>query len=305
MITLVYGNDIFQAKQHIQQLIDQINLDNNINQQRVDGSQIDPSELQNILQPFQLFSQKSTIVLKNPLLNKRPIEPILINYIQNPHQNINLIIWQEHNIDKRKSFYKTIKKLKLPIVELSLPKKMQMNRWLSDYCRQQNIRITPDAVNLLAQSHTDTYQLHQEITKLKIFTDNNITIEDIKKISPPSLTNVIFDLTDQISLKKPQAFLTAKNLVRQGENPLRLLATLSTHIANLICIKELQQKNHSMPQIKSTLKLHPFVIEKGLQQCRNFSLTDLKEIYSTIAQTDINLKTGQGDFSDAIFSILN
>jgi|GEM_PF-2919116 len=303
MIALVYGNDIFQAKQHIQQLIQKTG--NDTNQQKIDGSNIEPPELQNLLQPFQLFSQHSTIIIKNPLLNKRAIDTILIEYIQKPHQNIDLIIWQEGNIDKRKSLYKTIKKLKLPIKELSLPKKFQMNRWIDDYCRQQNIQITPDAINLLAQSHSNTYQLHQEITKLKIFTDNHITADAIQKISPPSLSNVIFDLTDQIGIKSPQAFLTAKKLVIQGEYPLRLLAALATHIANLICIKELNLKKFTPQQIKNTIKLHPFVIEKGIQQCRNFTLTDLKNIYSSIAQSDINLKTGQEDFAGAMFSIIN
>jgi len=303
MITLVYGDDIFRSRQHIDQLTQQ--TDQTSPWQKIDGRNLKPSDLTNILQPLQLFSSQTNIILINSLAGTQANADILIQNINHPPNHLNLVIWEHNTVDKRKSFYKNIKKAGIKISEFNQLKKYQLSDWIKAYCQKQQINITTDAINFLAESHPSPYQLHQEISKLKMFTDNQITRQAITQISPPTATSIIFDLTDQIGRKSNQAFDTAQNLVNQGEYPPKIIATLATHISNLIIIKELSDRKYSLVQIKNISGLHPFVIDKGHQQSRNFSLTDLKKIYQKIASADIKLKSGQTDFNLALFSIIN
>lgn len=306
MIIFIHGRDTFRAKEFINHNITQIQTEKNpVAIKSVDANNIDLNQIKNLLQPWQLFSEKSIIILKNPLTNRPEISDFLVQYLNQPDESIFLIIWEQNQIDKRKSFFKALKKNKITQHEFSPPKSFQLNQWLKEYCHQNQINITPEASQYLTNTHHNTFQLHQEITKLKIFSDNNIAIDDIKKISPPSINSVVFELTDQIGQKNIQAIETAKQLIYQGEYPLRLLATLATHIANLLIIKESTEKGLGPKQIKEQTKLHPFVIDKGLRQCRNFSYRQLKNIYHQIAIADQEFKSGRIDFDRFIFAIIN
>jgi DNA polymerase III delta subunit len=302
MINFIHGSDTFRAKQFIHQTVQKIQSDHpGSTVQNIDASNIEFSQLTALLQPWQLFSAKTIIILKNPLANRSTkVIDFLNQYLQLVNDDVFLIIWEQNPVDRRKVFFKNIKKNKIPQQEFIAPKPHQVSGWLENYCRAEQIKISKEAIQLLSRLHHDTYRLHQELTKLKILTDNQITVQDVQKISPPSIHHVIFDLTDQIGQKNPIAFRTAQDLIAQGHYPPVLLAALATHIANLIIIKtSLGQTEH----LKHS-RLHPYVIEKGRRQCQNFTLPELIQIYHLIALADRQIKSGQTNFEQLIFSII-
>jgi DNA polymerase-3 subunit delta len=181
----------------------------------------------------------------------------------------------------------------------------QLISWIKQYCANQNIRINTEAIFDLVAKNQDTFWLSQEIIKLKHYSNNNITKTDISKLTPTNPQDIIFDLTDEIGQRHPQkAYQIAKNLIQKGEEPFPILATVATHIQNLLIIKDLQNKKQTASEIKEKSSLHPYVIQKCEKQARNFDIKQLAHIYQLIAQADINLKNGQGNFEQEMFNII-
>ena len=64
------------------------------------------------------------------------------------------------------------------------------------------------------------------------------------------------------------------------------------HFRILIQVHEMAGKNENQHSITQKLKQHPFVIQKTLQQSRNFTSEQLEEIYEKLLEIDVKFKTG-------------
>ena len=62
---------------------------------------------------------------------------------------------------------------------------------------------------------------------------------------------------------------------------------------NLIKIKSLLKQGLPEQEIVSQTKLHPFIVQKSIGQCRNFNLENLKLIYKKLFDADLAIKTGK------------
>jgi DNA polymerase-3 subunit delta len=60
----------------------------------------------------------------------------------------------------------------------------------------------------------------------------------------------------------------------------------------LIQVGELRQQGLSAQEMAAELRLHPFVVEKGLDQARNFDLAQLEAAHRRLVETDWSIKTG-------------
>jgi DNA polymerase-3 subunit delta len=61
----------------------------------------------------------------------------------------------------------------------------------------------------------------------------------------------------------------------------------------LLRIKQALDSGCGSRKISSDLGLHPFVVQKGVNQVRKFSLEDLKKFFSKLVEADYRLKTGK------------
>ncbi|HPH78668.1 MAG TPA: DNA polymerase III subunit delta [bacterium] len=308
MLSLIYGPDIFRARAYILQQISQST--SSIPTISLDGQIIDPAKLFAELEPTQLFATQKNIILKNILANKnKTSHQTLKTYLTQPNPDLHLFIWEQSELDKRSWLYKFFQKKSVSSSRVCqyfpLLSTNQLNTWLQQYCAQHNINIDSDAIACLTAKNRDTYWLSQEINKLKLFSDNHITRQHVEQISPYHSSDVIFDLTDHLGQQHyKEAYRIAQNLVRQGEDQFQILSTLATHVQNLLVIKDLQSKHFSSAQIKDKTFLHPFVLQKCFNQIDKFSFSELANLYHRVAQADVLLKTGQTDWSQAIFNII-
>lgn len=309
MLYLIHGPDTFRAKQFIEKITAQITKDKNINLTKIDGSTISENNLQSALETNQLFTLGQLIVIKNLFSTKKQkkAQEILSNYIKNFAENDHLIIWENQNFDKRTSLYKFIQKKYSAknILEFNQLKNHELVLWLKQYCQENNIKIEPQAITKLVAKNQNTNTIYNELNKLAIFSDNNITNSLIDQYASKNNLDIIFSLTDQFGQKQNSlAYQTAMNLSRQGEPPEKILATLSTHLINLIIIRKKLDNKESPSNINQQLGLNPFVFNKLITQSKNYTLTELINTFKNICQADINLKTGQSNFETEILTIL-
>jgi DNA polymerase-3 subunit delta len=68
---------------------------------------------------------------------------------------------------------------------------------------------------------------------------------------------------------------------------------LARQIRILIQVSELQGQGLAQDQIAGELKLHPYVVKKGLAQAPNFTMSQLEEAYALLVDTDWAIKTGE------------
>jgi len=91
---------------------------------------------------------------------------------------------------------------------------------------------------------------------------------------------------------------TAMRLLHQllnSQKPLSLLGMIVRQFRILVQVKELSERGLGQREIADKLKLHSFVVGKGLHQARNFSMAQLETVYDQLVETDVAIKTGRLD----------
>ena len=163
----------------------------------------------------------------------------------------------------------------------------------------ENLKIDNKEIQLLlALNENDPWSLNNELKKIINFklgsnSDNKVNSEDIEKISSGIFSENIFAFTDAISNKN--AKLASQILEEQylaGLEPDYILSMLLRQFKILLQIRELLDINYNTAKITSSLRLHPFIINKGINQAKNFESKKLKKIINILAETELQNRQG-------------
>lgn len=242
-----------------------------------------------------LFADKRLIILKNFLNTKKDDDKKNLAEKLDQIPETTVLVFQEENApDKRLTLYKTLKKV-AKIEEFPLEDDNKTTSWLIQKAQKEELHMSYSVAKyLINMCGTNQWQLAQEINKLKSYAgDRELTNEDIDQLCTPSLSASIFQLTDQLSRKNLKSALHYfKILDDSGEDLIRTFFMLIRNFRIIIQVKDLVERGNSEKDITGKMKLHPFVIKKGVEQSRNFSMEKLKDIYEDLLHLDTDLKTG-------------
>jgi len=246
------------------------------------------------------------------VVNKK--EEIILKYLENPQEKTK-IIFIENNLDKRKKIYKELAKLEktglAEIKEFITPSNFNFDLWIKNRIAKLSGKIENEAINILAislgkgmaqkdrnrnlkQSY-NLWEADNEINKLINYCDGReITNKDVRLLVQSKVDLNIFNLIDSISSKnKSRSALLLNQQIEKGLNEIYILTMFVYQFRNLLKIKSLLEQNLSNQEIAVKAKMHPFVIQKSIEQCRRFEMKDLKKIYQKLFDADLAIKTGK------------
>jgi DNA polymerase-3 subunit delta len=176
------------------------------------------------------------------------------------------------------------------------PKDWDLPNWILQRARGHGGDISHEAATTLAALvGADLRLLDQEIDKLYLYTDGQqITKQDVQTMVSRARETNIFDLVDCVGRRQTdRALKLLHSLLDDGEAPLYILAMLARQIRILIQVSELQAQGLAQQEIANRLKLHPFVVKKGLAQTENFRMDQLEAAHQRLVEADRSIKTGQ------------
>ncbi|QHW37090.1 DNA polymerase III subunit delta [Staphylococcus ursi] len=255
--------------------------------------------------PF--FSDKKIVVVQNSYVftgEKPPKEAqanadSLIEFIEK-YDGASLIIFQVQaaKLDERKKVVKALKKV-ANIKKIEQMTEQEMQKWIHQYLNQSFKEIKQDALEALIQLTGIHYRMiKQELDKLLLFVGDRPTInkDDVQTIVNRSLEQNVFLLTDYIQKgQKAQAISLVKDLIQLKEEPIKLLALITSNYRLYYQSKILNQKGYTGQQIAKTVGVHPYRVKLALNQARKYDLETLLTIIDVCAETDYQLKSSYMD----------
>ena len=163
--------------------------------------------------------------------------------------------------------------------------------------------ISRDAANeLVKRSGGDLWLTTQGIKKASLSSPEKI-IESaqIKEMTSAAFSEDIFSFTDAIGAKNKK--LSLKILEEQyaaGVSDEYLIAMLIRQFKILLQLNTASQTKLTPDKIAADLKLHPFVVKKGLAQAKNFTKNQLLNYLNKLINLDFSNKTGGVDLKTEI-----
>lgn len=292
MILFIYGNDTYRSKEKLDfYKTAYLKKYGDFNVSVYEGD-IDPQKVRNDIMSLPFMAEKRLIILKNALASKKDILENLLDLIDQIPEETVVLFYEEGEPDRRTSLYKKLSKGK-HIEVFSHLEGSDLQKWIKKEVLRQNGEIDPQAYNLLsAYIGNDLWQLSRELKKLLSF-NKKITKESVEELTKSRPEANIFDMVDALGKKDPRTASKKMHVILEsGESEIYLLSMIVRQIRNILLVKDLFDKGLREAEIAKTLKLHPFVVKKAVEQGRNFTFSELKDIYSSLAETDLSIKNG-------------
>jgi len=311
MIYSIFGTNDFKIILELDKLIDTFVLKNyqiyryNFNNQTKDNDNIqeDNEDTQKEVEDLN-NNQENILTTINHHLNIKDLfnsnKIIIIKYLKEndlPKKDYKFL---QHSLEKiendkniitifaSKKPLKLLENLKTKKIECKKFETNQLNEFIEETAKTNNVKLTLKAKNLLISFfNNDIGIIYNEIIKLSNYKNNINDTDILDLIQEPNLSN-IFSFTDAISARNKE--LAIKLLWQEynsGTYDLMIYGIVISQIRNAILVKE--QKKH--PEIK--IDVHPYVQKKLMPLVNNFELKQLKTMYAQLFKYDLQLKKGK------------
>ena len=296
MIYLLYGNLEALITDYISKIITKHKInDLNISKYNINDNLTDIIEDANTLS---LFDDKKLIIINNNALfvGKKSVDTIALEkYIINSNPNTILIfVVNEEKLDTRRKLYKNIKE-KGEVFEFN--KLPNINTYVKNLF--SGYTITNDSINLLIKRvGNDLNRLKQEIEKIKIYKINDklITDSDIIDCTVEKIDINIFNFIDNIIRKnKSETIKTYKELLKIGEEPIKIIVLLANQFRLMYQSKLLTSKGYSEDDIASLLHVKRYPVHLAIQKSYHYNKEVLIDNLEQLADLDIKIKSGEID----------
>lgn len=221
----------------------------------------------------------------------------LLKYIESPLEtSILVFLIQADKLDERK---KTVKAAKsegcvLSFMPFSADELMQ---WVKKQAENRSTPMDQAAIEtLLNNAGTHLQTLVVEMEKLSLYAGKGQTItHDMVEqlISRTTEQNVFRLVEDVINGKVDSALSMLYELLKQKEEPIKILALIIRQVRIMLQVKELTGRSFSQQQAASQLGLHPYAVKVAAEQARKHDSKSLAKWLSEAADVDYAMKTGR------------
>ncbi len=304
MIIFIYGEDSYRSKDKLDEIVSHYKevRKSGLNLIYLDAKETDFSDFYNNFKVSPMFAETKLVILKNVFLSKEFQEDFSkqLKHLQELKDVI--IIYENDVVDQRLKLFKVLLK-ECKCQEFKLLDTKGLKIWAQKEIESQNGKINNDALDLLLNYvGNNLWQLSNEIKKLVNFKNSSVVKkEDVELLIKPKIEIDIFKTIDALAEKnKKQALNLLHKHLNGDDNPLYILSMIGYQFRNLLTVKELSEKGMMYASIIKKSGLHPFVVKKTYFQCRQFSFSELKEIYYNIFKIDSDIKIGKIEAETAL-----
>lgn len=261
----------------------------------IQGKDLDKADFITNIQTLSFLSEKRLTIVKDYLsLKKADDHKLIAQNLDKAEESCILIFYENGPAEKANPIYKKIAKI-AKIEEFKGLSINETNRWIMDKAKTDRIMLdTPTAYYLNEQCGPDLWSLSNELEKLRLYANGKpVSKEMINELCTISLNSTIFKLIDLIGQKNHKKSIEAFTLLQDNNEDIgKVFYMIARHFRILIQVMDMLKKGENQLSITKRLNQHPFVIQKSLNQCRNFKPEELEKIYKQLLEIDIKSKTG-------------
>lgn len=296
IVTLSGSNDLLRHRE-LTQLVATFEAEyGDMAIERFDGDETTADRMRESLQSTPFLSARKLVILREPGKQKAFTEHIAV-IVEDIAETTDLIIY-EPKLDKRISYYKTLKKA-TDFREYGDLDAQQLSQWAVAYATDQEATLRPaDARFLIDRIGTNQQLLRNELDKL-ISYNSVISRDTIELLTERLPQSTIFELLDAaFSGNEQRAFSLYQEQRSLKVEPQAIIALIAWQLHILTVIKAADTR--SVDQIAKEARLNPFVIRKSQGLVRHTTLQQLKQWIADLLGLDMQLKRTAIDADEAL-----
>ncbi|MDB5166935.1 MAG: hypothetical protein JWN26_80 [Candidatus Saccharibacteria bacterium] len=286
MVTLLTGDNTFEIGRELERII----IGFSGVAERVDGSELDPRQLPNLLMGTTLFADKRLVIIRDLSQNKT-IWADFADWLPRVSDDINLVL-VDSKPDKRTVTYKELKKIAQVIEHDAWTERddLKANRWVSDEAENMGIKLNTKSVQkLVGRVGTDQWSLFHALEKLALAGD--ITDEIIESVIDVNPTENVFTLFDAALRGDAVTVTQMIKTLELTNDPYRLFALLSGQAFQLAALAVSEQTD----TVAKDLGVSPYVLSKLASIAKKLGRGGVRKVIRTFASADDDMKLSRAE----------
>lgn len=285
MITVLIGENSFEIERALVQITNSFSGD----VEKIDGSDLQISQLPDILMGVSLFATARTVVIRD-LSSNKSIWSVLGDWMPRISDDIHLIL-VEPKPDKRTSTFKLLKD-QAKIQEFNLWSDRDTSlaeKWLVKEASDINLNLDKDVIQLIIRRvGLDQWSLYSALQKLSLAP--NVTADVVKNLIDANPVENVFNLFET-ALKGDIANLRQMlKILEQSEDVYRLFSLLSTQVFQLAAVSSTSSEN-----VAKDFGIHPYVASKLGSIAKKVGDSGVKKIVKIFASADDDMKISRAE----------
>ncbi|MFB6318720.1 DNA polymerase III subunit delta [Saccharicrinis sp. FJH54] len=290
-------------------------MEKEFNQTVMYGRDVDTASVINAAKRFPMMAPMQVVIVKEAQ-NLGNIDQ-LEHYLRQPQPSTLLVICYKYGkLDKRKKVYKMLGDVGVVFTSDKV-RDYKMGDWITDYCRNNGLSITPKSSQMLAEFlGTDLSKVVNEIDKLKLVMPkdtNEITPKLIEEYIGVSKDYNAFELQEALATRN---ILKANRIVNyfaanQKNYPMQMvMVPVFNFFSNLMIFHYLKDKSDG--SVSKALGINPFFVNQYKTAARVYNAWKVMEVVSLLREYDAkskgfgNVSSSQGDLlKELAFKIMH
>jgi len=291
-VYVFFGPNTTAVEQGIAKLKRKIVIDDNdFAYQVIRGDEASGAAILDAARTLPMLASQQLIIVRQADALSAEDQSALLRYIEDPTPTTCLVLVAT-KIDKRLKLYSRASKLGF-VHEASAITERELSGWLATRSRDYGLSLSAQTAHMLGEATgTDPATIEDALERLSLYVGERkvVTVRDIEAVVTASRIHSIFELTDALGRRDAAGALrTLANMLQNREAPLRILATLATHMRRLLQAAELGERIPHF-ELASELGVPPFIARKVSDQARKFNVRELRQALQRLAATDLELK---------------
>jgi len=251
------------------------------------------SNIISLASAFPFGSEKKLIIFKQ--VEKLKDKKELTSYAKSPAEFTTLVCIHDGTISSSDSEpYKTLAAQGF-LYEAKELKGKSLIEWLILAAEKKGKTISYDNAQLLTDiSGENRNMLEAQLEKIFLYIGESkeITIDSIRGLSTSLKQYTIFDLQNALGKKNKSAALKVLfNLLKNGMEPIQIVAMLNKYFTGLARLTELTALNTNEFQIARILNTHPYYLKDYRIARSIYSDDHLTNVFSALLKADLAIKT--------------
>ncbi|WP_442595052.1 DNA polymerase III subunit delta [Neobacillus sp. D3-1R] len=303
---LLYGTESFLIHETIQLLIKSV-LNEDEKDFNLSTYDLEETPIEVALEDAETFpfmGERKLIILQNPVFltsekTKEKVEHNLskLEEFLNDPAPYSIVVFSApyEKLDERKKITKELKR-KAENAEAKKMVDQDLRNWIKERVKSNHVEIEEQAIDrMVAIAGSNLFVLTNEIDKMSLYVGdgNRIHLDTVEKLVSKTLEQNIFELVDKVVHRKTEEALRIYyDLLKQNEEPIKILALLAGQFRLIYQVKEMARKGYGQQQIAGSIKQHPYRVKIAAGQANLFSEYELKQMMLFFAEADYQMKTG-------------
>ncbi len=288
MIYVITGkNDFLRTESLKQKISDFSKKHGELSIEKISSDKADYKSIISAISSLPFLVDRKMIILEEPGQIKEFAEAIdeVFGLVSD---NIDVLIY-EPRIDKRSSYYKSLKKIK-NFTEYSELRPNEISRWAEQYVKQNDGKISSaNAFKIVDRVGSNQMLIKNEIDKLLLY-GQEISTDTIEGMTDQIPRSTIFQLLDNSLRGNKRAVIEIYEQQKKLKvEAMQIMSLLIWQLHILAIIKTSQST--STNEIVSLTGLSPFSVENGLKLLRQINFAQLSSIIDRTLELDIKMKT--------------